>query len=188
MKKRFKIVGLIVLFLGVFLFLPLSSEKYLEDFDETVQIGPYDVDVFIEIDKKGEEMSIRGTALYPRNTLEFDGCLLDIVLNIEAYSTDKYSVESSKNVFEHLYCDRSDVSSDDAFCSKPGLLKSEAGNYSISTQNTLFLKINLAPLDAHTYKLSLTPANDETRSKCDATTQFTHHINYDRKSWFERLL
>ena len=181
-------MGLIVLFLSVFLFLPVSSEKDLEDFDETVQIGPYDVDVFIEIDKKGEEMSIRGMARYPRNTLVSDGCLLDIVLNIEAYSTAKYSVQSSKNVFEHLYCDRSDVSLDDEFCSKPGLLKSETGNYSILSPNTLFLKINLASLKAHTYKLSLIPANDEASSKYDATTEFTHHIKYDRKSWFERLL
>ena len=52
MKTRFKIVGLIVLFLSVFLFLPVSSEKDLEDFDETVQIGPYDVDVLSKSIKK----------------------------------------------------------------------------------------------------------------------------------------
>ena len=181
MKKRTIITGLIcALVLGTcsLPFLPISG-PFLNSYENEIRLASYNIDARIILSETANgQMNINAYFSYPAVRMLKDGCFLEVSVNLEGQTSQKYPNHVQNTEYEKNF-PKENISS-------TSINDSTQANFDISNENRrLILSLYDEPLVEQIFTLNLKPLSDQTRNSCHATQEIKHKIRYHRVSMIE---
>ncbi len=159
-------------------FLPITQHIYLKSYNKTVKLGAYEIDarIILSENTNNNDMRISGYFEYPATELLKDGCYIEVSVEIEGHTTEKYpahviNTKHERNFPVEKFSDNS------------------LGKSSYSDgKHRLDIMLYNEPLVEQLYILNLKPIAEKDQKSCTVTKTIKHKVRRARASMFDAAM
>ena len=181
MKKKHLITGIIsAAILGTcsLPFLPITQHVYLKSYEKKVALGQYKINIRIILseNRDNNDMRISGYFEYPATELKKDGCYIEVSVEIEGHTTQKYPANIIGTINERNFPIENSTDS-------------SVGKISSSEEiQRLTILLYNEPLVDQLYVLKLKPTEEKYREVCTAIKIIKHKVRRVRASMYDAAM